>query len=95
MEVARREEASSGRASLEEAGKYGWQVILGKEGKLSLPVQASFIIIITCLDRRVGIASSMTGQSEDHSVNNLVSTFMIRLHTINLKHCKLLPLSSR
>ena len=36
----------------------------------------------------------MTGWSENHSVDNLVSTFIIRLQAINLKHYKLLPLSS-
>ena len=63
-----------------------------EEGKRSLPVQASFTI--TCLDGKVGIASSMTGWSENHSADNLVSAFMIRLHTTTLKRRKIFLLSS-
>ena len=63
-----------------------------EEGKISLPVQAAFIF--ASFDRKVGIASSMTGWSENHSANILVSAFMIRLHTTTLKRCILLPLSS-
>ena len=36
-----------------------------EEGKMSLPVRASFTF--TTFDRKVGVASSVTGWSENHS----------------------------